>query len=135
MHGTTFGGGPLACAVALELLKVMQQQALLKHIRKTGSYLQEKLQELKREHSAIREVRALGLMAGVELESAELAKEVFKKMLDRGVIVNRTDETVVRMLPPFIVKKQHVDQVVRLLDEVLSKNTVEFAATGQRRQK
>jgi len=142
MHGTTFGGGPLACAVALELLKTMDQQKLLKHIQKTGSYLAEKLNELKKEHSSIREVRAMGLMAGVELESADLAKEVFKKMLDHGVIVNRTDETVIRMLPPFIVKKQHVDQVVKLLDEVLkkkgqilSKNTVEFAATAQRRHK
>jgi acetylornithine/N-succinyldiaminopimelate aminotransferase len=134
MHGTTFGGGPLACAVALEILQTMQQQKMLKHIQKTGSYLLEKLEDLRRAHPSVREVRGMGLMAGVELESADLAKNVFKQMLDRGVIVNRTDETVIRLLPPFIIKKQHVDQVVRLLDDVLSKNTVELAATVQRRQ-
>lgn len=133
MHGTTFGGGPLACAVALEILHTIERQKLLKHIQKTGGYLLEQLRELQKAHSAVREVRGMGLMAGVELESAELAKQVFKQMLDRGVIVNRTDETVVRLLPPFIIKKQHVDQVVRLLDDVLSKNTVELAATAQRR--
>jgi acetylornithine/N-succinyldiaminopimelate aminotransferase len=135
MHGTTFGGGPLSCAVALELLHTMDREKLLKHIQKTGSYLFDSLRDLKKKHSAIREVRGMGLMGGVELESADLAKDVFKQLLERGVIVNRTDETVIRMLPPFIIKKQHVDQVVRLLDEVLSKSAVALTAAASRRQK
>jgi acetylornithine/N-succinyldiaminopimelate aminotransferase len=134
MHGTTFGGGPLACAVALELLHTMDRDKLLKHIQKTGSYLFDQLRDLQKKHACIRDVRGMGLMGGVELESADLAKDVFKQLLERGVIVNRTDETVIRMLPPFIIKKQHVDQVVRLLDAVLSKDAVALTA-AQRRQK
>src|SRR5262249_14242398 len=63
-------------------------------------------------------------MIGMELESADLAKTIFKQMLERGVVLNRTDETVLRFLPPFILQKQHVDQAVRQLDEALAKNTV-----------
>jgi acetylornithine aminotransferase/acetylornithine/N-succinyldiaminopimelate aminotransferase len=133
MHGTTFGGGPLACAVALQLLTVLEKQKMLKHVNKTGSYLLEQLQDLQNKYKEIREVRGLGLMAGMELESADLAKAVFKQMLDGGVIVNRTDETVIRFLPPFIIKKKHVDQAVRQLDQVLAKNTTGLAATAARR--
>lgn len=119
MHGTTFGGGPLACAVALQLLNVLERQKLLKHIQKTGDYLIEQLKKLQREHEGIQEVRGLGLMVGMEFESADAAKAVVKQMLERGVILNRTDETVVRFLPPFLITKQHVDVVIRHLHQVV----------------
>jgi acetylornithine/N-succinyldiaminopimelate aminotransferase len=135
MHGTTFGGGPLACAVALQLLNVLERQKILKHVQKTGTYLLERLQDLQTKYREIREVRGLGLMAGMELESADLAKAVFKQMLDGGVVLNRTDETVIRFLPPYIIKKQHIDQAVRQLDQVLAKNTSGVvAAAGKRNQ-
>jgi acetylornithine aminotransferase/acetylornithine/N-succinyldiaminopimelate aminotransferase len=133
MHGTTFGGGPLACAVALQLLTVLEKQKMLKHVQKTGAYLLEQLEALQQKYKEIREVRGLGLMAGVELESTDLAKAAFKQMLDGGVVVNRTDETVIRFLPPFIIKKKHVDQAVRQLDQVLARNTTGLAATAGRR--
>ena len=129
MHGTTFGGGPLATSVALQLLKTVEKQKLLKHIEKTGSYMLEQLKGLQQIHRSIREVRGLGLMIGMEMESAEAAKSVFKQMLDRGIILNRTDETVIRFLPPFIVTKQHVDHVVNQLDQLLSKQAVGATAT------
>jgi len=135
MHGTTFGGGPLACAVALQLITILEKEKFLKHNQKVGSYLLEQLQQLQKTHDCVREVRGLGLMAGMELESADLAKTVFKQMLERGVIVNRTDETVIRFLPPFIVKKQHIDTAIRHLDQVLAKNTVGVAITATRRSK
>jgi len=132
MHGTTFGGGPLACAVALQLLHTLERQKLLKHVEKTGAYFLRRLQELQARYGAIREVRGLGLMLGMDLDSADLAKAVFKQMLDRGVIVNRTDETVIRFLPPFIVQKKHVDEVIALLDQTLEKNTAVAVAAGKR---
>ncbi len=135
MHGTTFGGGPLACAVALQLLRTLEKQKLLKHVQKTGSYLLEQLQELQSKYDAIRRVRGLGLMVGMELESADLAKAVFKQMLDRGVIVNRTDENVIRFLPPFIIQKKHIDQAIRQLDQALAKNTAGLALTAEKRNK
>ena len=123
LHGTTFGGGPLACAVALQLLHTIEKQKLMKHAQNTGAYLLESLQHLQRQHQAIREVRGLGLMVGVELDSAETAKAVFRQMLERGVIVNRTDETVIRFLPPFVVQKLHIDQAIDELERALAANT------------
>ncbi|HEY6308439.1 MAG TPA: aspartate aminotransferase family protein [Candidatus Angelobacter sp.] len=131
MHGTTFGGGPLACAVALQLLYTIEKQKLLKHVQKTGAYLLEGLHELQHKHQAIRKIRGLGLMIGMELESADAAKAVFKQMLERGVIVNRTDETVIRFLPPFIIQKKHIDQAIRELDRALASNTAALALTAE----
>jgi acetylornithine/N-succinyldiaminopimelate aminotransferase len=133
MHGTTFGGGPLACAVALELLRTLEKQKILKHIQKTGAYLLEQLHELQSKHPAIRKIRGLGLMIGVELESADAAKAVFAQMLERGIIVNRTDETVIRLLPPFIIQKKHIDHAIRELDRALAGNTAGLALTAEKR--
>jgi acetylornithine/N-succinyldiaminopimelate aminotransferase len=133
MHGTTFGGGPLACAVALQLIAILEKEKLLNHVQKTGTYLMEQLEKLRKKHSAIREVRGMGLMVGIELESADLAKAVFNQLLKQGTIVNRTDETVIRLLPPFIVKKQHIDLAIRQLSAALTKNTMPsyVAAAGR----
>jgi acetylornithine aminotransferase/acetylornithine/N-succinyldiaminopimelate aminotransferase len=111
----------------------LEKEKLLKHVDKTGNYLIEQLQKLQKKHSAIREVRGMGLMVGVELESPDLAKAIFNDLLKRGTIVNRTDETVIRLLPPFIVKKQHIDTAIRQLDEALTKNTMPsyVAAAGR----
>ncbi|HET8666530.1 MAG TPA: aspartate aminotransferase family protein [Terriglobales bacterium] len=122
MHGTTFGGGPLACAVALEFLKTLGRERLVDHAAALGDYFATQLLALKSKHSAIVDVRALGLMVGVELNSAELAKSAVKIMLERGIIINRTNETVLRFLPPYIVKQEHVDEVLAQLDEILSSN-------------
>jgi acetylornithine/N-succinyldiaminopimelate aminotransferase len=135
MHGTTFGGGPLACSVALQLLNVIEKQKLLKHAQKLGKYFMEELAHLQHKHPEISEIRGLGLMVGMELESADLAKSVVKQALDRGVILNRTDETVVRFLPPFLIKNKHVDEVIRVLDQTLTSSAVQLAGTAQRRSK
>ncbi|HKE32920.1 MAG TPA: aspartate aminotransferase family protein [Candidatus Angelobacter sp.] len=134
MHGTTFGGGPLACAVALQLLNILERQKLLQHIQKTGDYLLEQLKTLQHEHEGIQEVRGLGLMVGMEFDSVEAAKTVVKQMLERGVILNRTDETVVRFLPPYLISKQHVDAVIQHLKKVLEKNAVPVAAAERRKK-
>jgi acetylornithine/N-succinyldiaminopimelate aminotransferase len=133
MHGTTFGGGPLACAVSLQLLHTIEKQKLLKHIQKTGAHLLEQLHELQKRRPAIHKIRGLGLMIGIELESADAAKHVFKQMLDRGIIVNRTDETVIRLLPPFIIQKKHIDHAIRELDRALAGNTAGLALTAEKR--
>jgi len=132
MHGTTFGGGPLACAVSLQLLHTLERQKMLKHVQKIGAYMLRRLEELQSKSEAIRELRGLGLMIGMEMESAEAAKAVFKQLLDRGIVVNRTDETVIRFLPPFIVQKKHVDHAIRQLEQVLANNTA-VVATAEKR--
>ena len=119
MHGSTFGGGPLACAVAVAFLETLEREKLVDHARKMGDYLREQLQKLQKRHKSIVDVRVLGLMVGVELNSSELAKTTVKKMMERGVIINRTHEKVLRFLPPYVIGKAHVDEVVEKLDSVL----------------
>ena len=125
LHGTTFGGGPLACAVAIEFLRAERQ--LLKHVRALGEYFHAALEALDikhkdKKHKSIREVRGVGLMQAVELDSSELAKAVAGQLLQEGIIINRTHETVLRFLPPYVIRKKHVDRVVKALDAALHKN-------------
>jgi acetylornithine/N-succinyldiaminopimelate aminotransferase len=95
----------------------------------------EQLQKLQKKHPAIVDVRGQGLMIGMELESADTAKQVFQQMLKQGTIVNRTDETVIRFLPPFIIKKQHIDKAVQQLDQVLAQSAkTKTAATAGRKK-
>ncbi len=122
MHGTTFGGGPLACAVANTVVPMLTSDQMLDHVRATGAYFKHKLEELKARHSAIVNVRGLGLMLAAELNSADLAKTVVRQMLDRGVVINRTHDTVLRFLPPFILENDHIDHAVKTLGEVLEAN-------------
>jgi len=125
MHGSTFGGGPLACAVALEFLEVLER--LLKHVEEIGNYFQTKLEWLKARHSCIVEVRGKGLMLGTELNSADLAKSVVARFLQQKILINRTNDTVLRFLPPYIIEKKHVDQVIQALDQVLLSLTAKQA--------
>jgi acetylornithine/N-succinyldiaminopimelate aminotransferase len=136
MHGTTFGGGPLACAVAIEFLRA--EKKLLKHVRTLGEYFHAALRELDRRHESILDVRGAGLMQAIELDSSELAKAVTKQLLQEGIIINRTHETVLRFLPPYVIQKKHVDEVITALDAALQRNeelTDEKNKTDSRRRK
>jgi acetylornithine/N-succinyldiaminopimelate aminotransferase len=118
MHGTTFGGGPLACAVAIQFLRLMEK--LMPHVRETGDYFRAQLEWVKATHGCVREVRGMGLMLGMELNSADTAKRVVSQMMHRGILINRTHENVLRFLPPYIIEKKHVDQLICELGAVLS---------------
>lgn len=121
LHGTTFGGGPLACAVAIEFLH--QLDGLLNHVQQVGHYFHGKLEALQAKHDSVRDVRGMGLMLAIELESADLAKAVAAQLLRNGILINRTHETVLRFLPPYIIQERHVDVVVRSLDAALQTAT------------
>ena len=128
MHGTTFGGGPLACAVAIAVIDAIEREGLLAHVVEVGGYFQGKLHELAKKHEAIVDVRGKGLMLAAELDSAELAKLIGKEMLKRKILINVTSDTVLRFLPPYILQKEHVDQAVAALDEILSEHANSTAA-------
>jgi acetylornithine/N-succinyldiaminopimelate aminotransferase len=117
LHGTTFGGGPLSCAVAITFLEVLDD--LLECVQQIGEYFRAQLQMLATKHSCIREVRGLGLMLGVELDSADRAKAVVQNLLRQGIIINRTQETVLRFLPPYTIQQKHVDELIGALDKAL----------------
>ena len=121
LHGTTFGGGPLSCAAAIAFLDTLKKEKLLPHVIKMGDYAQKRFEALKKKHCAIREVRVFGLMIGIEVDSPDLAKKVVQQMLERKILINRTHETVLRMLPPYIIEKKHIDEVAKALDLILTK--------------
>jgi acetylornithine/N-succinyldiaminopimelate aminotransferase len=118
LHGTTFGGGPLACAVAIEFLR--EEQKLLKHVIATGDYFGAALEKLDGKHGSIQDVRGAGLMQAIEVDSPELAKAVLVRMREAGILINRTHEKVLRFLPPYIIEKKHIDQLIKELDRALS---------------
>lgn len=130
MHGTTFGGGPLACAVAIAVIDTMQREDILAHIQEVGGFFKSELQSLKERHDCITDVRGMGLMLGIELNSAELAKQVAAQMMERHIIINRTSETVLRFLPPYILEKKHVEMAIDALNEILKANTELAGATS-----
>lgn len=123
MHGTTFGGGPLACAVAKTFISALTAPGMLDRVQETGAYFLARLDELKSRHKVIKDVRGLGLMLAAELKSAEVAKCAVSQMLERGFIINRTHDTVLRFLPPYIIGREHVDAVIGALDDILYVNS------------
>jgi acetylornithine/N-succinyldiaminopimelate aminotransferase len=125
MHGTTFGGGPLACAVALEFLKIVEDEELLENIRARGSELREGLTKLATKFDFIRDVRGEGLMIGVEL-SVEGGPFVSEAM-QRGLLINCTHDFTLRLLPPFLITKAQVREFLKLLEVVLA-NTPQQAS-------
>lgn len=123
MHGSTFGGGPLACRVALEFLDVLDQEKILKNVRKTGEYFRRRLLELRKKYSFIREVRGRGLMLAIDLTMP--SKPFVQLALDRGLIINSTHDTVLRFLPPLIIEKKHVDEFYKIMDSIFASTAAE----------
>jgi len=118
MHGTTFGGGPLACATALEFLQIVEDEKLLENIRARGAELREGLTKLAARFDFIREIRGEGLMIGIEL-STEGGPFVTEAM-QRGLLINCTHDFTLRLLPPFIITRAQVREFLRLLEVVLA---------------
>jgi acetylornithine aminotransferase/acetylornithine/N-succinyldiaminopimelate aminotransferase len=130
MHGTTFGGGPLACAVAVSIIDTIEKAHLLEYVTEIGTYFRNQLNSLAKKHSAIVNVRGLGLMLAAELDSADLAKKVVADMLARRILINRTSETVLRFLPPYILKKEHIDEAIATLDDIFTEHAPQTAISS-----
>jgi acetylornithine/N-succinyldiaminopimelate aminotransferase len=118
-HGTTFGGGPLACRIALEFLSIVEEEKLLENVNKVGTYLQEKLKELVSKRNAAIGVRGRGFIQGVQLDIP--ARPIVDAGLAEGVLFNSTQDTVVRFLPPFLLEEKHVDKGIRVLKKLLGR--------------
>jgi acetylornithine aminotransferase len=120
VHGTTFGGNPVACAAGKVVIDTLTTDAMKRQIQEQSSYLFAQLASLKKKFSVIKEVRGAGFMIGVDLsvDSAPIVDE----MLARGVLVNSTAKTVVRILPPLIAGKKEIDTLIRVFEEVLNAN-------------
>jgi|SRR5579863_4392800 len=119
MHGTTFGGGPLICATALEFLNVIEDESLLENIIARGAELRAGLEKLAARFDFIREIRGEGLILGVDLsvDGSPFAEEALK----RGLLINCTHEYILRLLPPFIIRSRDVAEFLRKFEAVLSR--------------
>jgi predicted acetylornithine/succinylornithine family transaminase len=117
-HGTTFGGGPLACRIALEYLAILEDENLLERVRRVGAYLTHKLQELVGKFSIATEARGVGMIQALQLNVP--GKPVLEGAMADGLLVNVTQDTVVRMLPPFLIEEKHVDAAIRILKRQLA---------------
>ena len=118
-HGTTFGGGPLTCRVALEYLAIVEEEKLLENVVRVGAYLQLQLKELAQRYAAVQETRGRGLIQGLQLDIP--ARPIVDQALAQGVLFNSTQDTVLRFLPPFMLEEKHVDKGVRVLKKLLGK--------------
>ena len=120
-HGTTYGGNLLACRAALFFLEQLMDHGVLDHVKAVGPMFERRLRTLALQHPVITEVRGVGLMQGLQL--AIDAGPIVDAARERGLLVNRTNEKVVRMLPPLTIEAADLDRAVDILDEV-------FAAVG-----
>lgn len=119
-HGTTFGGNPVACAMAIAFIKVLEEKDLIGKCQKKGEYFKDKLKGLKEKYpEKIEEVRGLGLMVGMELK--EEGQEIVKKCAEEGVLINCAAKKVLRFLPPLIVEEKEIDYLIEILDKVLQR--------------
>lgn len=115
-HGTTFGGNPLACAVANTVISTIIKDNLIKNAEEKGKYLKSKLQAL-RNISIVKDIRGKGLMAGVELSIP--CRPIVLKMLNEGYLINCTAEKTLRFLPPLIITETEIDGMIEILEGIL----------------
>ncbi|MBM3255580.1 MAG: aspartate aminotransferase family protein [Candidatus Omnitrophica bacterium] len=117
MHASTFGGSPLVCKAALAVLQAIQKEKLLSKTEKSGKYLFSRLNELKNKYPVVKEIRGLGLMAGVEL--AKEGKSVVEKCMENGLLINCTHDKVLRLMPALNITRKEIDRAMIILEEAL----------------
>ncbi len=121
-HASTFGGNPLACAAGLAVCRILIEGRVLEQARRMGDYLAKGLADFKDRHRAVRDVRGLGLLQGLEVEID--AKAVVADCLTRGVLVNATSERVLRFVPPLIISQAEIDRVLETLSSIFNQRTM-----------
>lgn len=114
-HGTTYGGNPLACAAVSAVFDIFEKQGILSHVKDTAPYLEQKLEELIEKYDFLKERRGMGLMQGVEVEGRPVG-DILRKAQDNGLIVLSAGGNVLRFLPPLVISKEDVDEMVRRLE-------------------
>ncbi len=120
-HASTFGGNPLACKVSKKVIEIMQRENIPEHVQKVGEYFKNELGRLADDYpNIVDQVRGMGLMLAIEIDSEENAKTVSSKALKGGFLINRTADKMLRFLPPLTVERRHIDKLIEELDKILS---------------
>ncbi|MDR3292376.1 MAG: acetylornithine transaminase [Methanobrevibacter sp.] len=115
-HGTTFGGTPLACAIAIASINTILDENLIENSQNLGKYFKNELLKLKNKHDFIKDIRGYGLMIGVEL--AIKCSDIVDKARENGFLINCTSDKVIRLVPPLIIKKEEIDIFIKAMDEI-----------------
>lgn len=116
-HGTTYGGNPLACAAVAKTVEIFEREDIVSHVREIGGYLAGKLDALVSEYDTVLERRGVGLIQGIKVE--EPAGEVISRALEAGLIVISARDNVIRLVPPLIIEKKHVDEMLEKLKRAI----------------
>ena len=116
-HGTTYGGNPFVCAAVDTVLQIFEEEHLLEHVKEVSVYLEEQLDHLVKESSAVKERRGKGLMQGLVLEKP--VTEVIRKGMEHGLITISAGGNVLRLVPPLVITKEHVDEMIEKLSKAL----------------
>jgi acetylornithine aminotransferase len=124
-HASTFGGNPLACAAALAVFRVLLDGRVLDQARRMGEYLSKGLSECKDRHHAVRDVRGLGLLQGMEVDMD--AKTVVAECLKRGLLINAAGDRVLRFVPPLIISQREIDRLLEVLSQIFDRQAARAA--------
>ncbi|HET9578979.1 MAG TPA: aspartate aminotransferase family protein [Usitatibacter sp.] len=127
-HGSTFGGGPLVTVACLATLEVIEREGLLAHAHHMGEIIQGGLRKALAGVAGVKEIRGMGLMIGIELDRP--CGEVVRRALQAGLVVNVTAETVIRLLPPLVIRKEEAEQLVSMLAPVVKAFLAESKAAA-----
>ena len=119
-HGTTYGGNPFVCAAVSKVLDIFEQDAIVDHVKEVGAYLEEKLDALVDKYDCIAARRGKGLIQGLVIQGRPVGEVVLKSM-DEGLIVITAGSDVLRLVPPLVITKDHVDEMVTKLERALVK--------------
>ena len=118
-HGTTYGGNPLACTAICKVLDLFDKNNIIDHVNNVSPYLEKRLEELVSKYDFIKMRRGIGFMQGLVFDIP--VGEIITNAMDNGLILINAGTNVIRFVPPLIIEKEHVDQMISILDDCLSK--------------
>ena len=115
-HGSTYGGNPLACSAIVEVLRQFRERDIVGHVRETAPYLEEKLEELKQKYPFVKDVRGEGFMRAIELDFP--VGDIVVRAQEEGLIVLTAGSNIIRLVPPLIIEKEHIDRMIQILGKI-----------------
>ena len=121
-HGTTYGGNPLATAAVCKVFEIYKKDHIVEHVNELAPYLTDKLNALAAKHSCIKDVRGIGFMQGIELDVP--AGEIVGAALSKGLILISAGTNIIRIVPPLVAGKEHIDEMCRILDEIFAEKGI-----------
>ena len=119
-HGTTYGGNPLACKAVSKVLDMFADNNILENVNEVSAYLDTKLQELCDKYEIAKEFRGKGLLKGLVIDEKVPVNQIILKAMDLGLIVISASGNVLRMVPPLVITKENVDEMIAIVDQVLA---------------